>query len=221
MPTPQTDPPWHNGQIRLFLSHSAIHKPFAGEVSYRLATVGVSAFVAHDAMEVTRPWQAQIEHALNTAEVFAALLHPEVNDSAWCQQEIGWALGRGLPIYLVRIGADPRGFPGGTQWPSAFGQDAQHVARLIAGWLNTQQELGPRVTAGLLAALEGATSYADAEEAARGLDAIGTLTPAQWDHLDAIFVANSQVGGSVLATRALRPLYERAGRSFPDRTGSR
>lgn len=209
--------PWRSGLVRLFLSHSARHKEFAADVSEGLASVGVGAFVAHDAMEVTRPWQSQIERALRSAEAFVVLLHPEVTASAWCQQETGWALGRGLPMYAVRIGSDPAGFLGATQWPSAFGSDAQQVVRLIAGWLNSESALSDRVAGGLLASLKVATNYYAAETAAKALDALGTLTPDQWRELDTIFVKNSQVGGSVLATRALSPLYARSSRTFPVR----
>jgi hypothetical protein len=216
-PEPDAGGPWRSGLVRLFLSHSARHKEFAADVSEGLASVGVSAFVAHDAMEVTRPWQGQIERALRSAEAFAVLLHPEVTASPWCHQETGWALGRGLPMYAVRIGTDPVGFLGATQWPSAFGSDAQHVVRLIAGWLNSEVALSERVAGGLLASLRLATNYYAAESAAKALDALGTLTPDQWCELDLIFKENSQVGGSVLATRALAPLYGRASRSFPER----
>lgn len=219
-PFPELDAggPWRSGLVRLFLSHSARHKEFAADVSEGLANVGVSAFVAHDAMEVTRPWQGQIERALRSAEAFVVLLHPEVTASPWCQQETGWALGRGLPGYAVRIGMDPVGFLGATQWPSAFGSDAQQVVRLVAGWLNSEVELSDRVAGGLLASLRLAPNYHAAEAAAKALDALGTLTLDQWRELDAIFLENGQVGGSVLATRALGPLYARSSRSFPDRT---
>jgi hypothetical protein len=66
--------------------------------------------------------------------------------------------------------------------------------------------------------LRVAGNYFDAEEAARALDALGSLSADQWAELDEIFLANDQVGGSVLATRALSPLYNRASRSFPKRS---
>jgi hypothetical protein len=213
-----SEPPWHDGYLRMFLSHSAVHKVFTAEVAGRMLPLGVSGFVAHDSMQVSQPWQTQIEHALRTAEVLVALLHPEAKDSAWCQQEIGWAFGRDIPILVVRLGADPHGFPGYTQWPSAYGQTAQEVARLIAEWLNKHTLLGDGIATRLLAALRAAGNYYDAEEAARALDALGSLSAGQWAELDEIFLANDQVGRSVLATRALRPLYNRASRSFPERS---
>ena len=218
MAPPVTLPPWHDGHVRLFLSHSAAHKAFAAEVAARLLPLGISAFVAHDSMQVTQPWQEQIERALRTAHAFTVLLHPEAKDSEWCQQEIGWALGRDLPFFVIRIGVDPGGFPGRDQWPSGGGQKAQEIARMLAGWLNSHTPLAEQVAGGLLAALRAAGGYIEAGRAGEALDALGDLTPAQWSELDEIFLENDQVHGSVLAQRALRPLYDRAGRSFPSRT---
>jgi hypothetical protein len=217
--TPTPASPWPPDLVRLFLSHSALHKQFAGEVAENLRGVGVYGFVAHDTMTVTLPWQDQIEHALTTAEALVVLGHPEVNTSAWCQQEIGWAYGRGIPVLFIRIGADPAGFPGRTQWPSAFGKDPDEVARTITGWLNTQPTLSDRITAGLIKALEVAGSFYDARDAARALNAVGTLTAEQWDAVDQIVRTNDQVGRSIWAHEALTPLYDRAGRAIPQYTG--
>lgn len=208
---------WPDGFVRVFLSHSAKYKAYAAEVAAALLPLGISGFVAHDSMEVTKPWQEQIEAALGTAEAFVILLHPEVNESAFCQQEVGWALGRGLPIFVVRVGADPRAFLGGIQWPSAVGKPPSEVAPLVAGWLNSLEGFGERVAGGLLAALAQAGDYYSAEAAGQALSALGRLTPPQWEELDRVVLGNSQVGGSVLATRALRPLYDRWTREWPRR----
>ncbi|HEU0132086.1 MAG TPA: toll/interleukin-1 receptor domain-containing protein [Mycobacteriales bacterium] len=208
---------WRPDTVRLFLSHSAHHKGFATDVANELAVVGVHAFVAHEDIEPTRQWQEQIVRALNTAEVFAGLVHPEVNDSAWCHQEIGWALGRGLPMFFLRLGPQPpRGFPGATQWGSASDADPMTASTPLIGWLTGLPGLSDRITGGMFEALRTAGNYYDAEAAARRIDAMGRLSPAQFAVLDRIFLENNQVGNSVLATRALRPLYQRHGRSFPD-----
>lgn len=219
MTTPAHGSPWPDDLVRVFLSHSAVHKQFAGEVAQHLREVGVYGFVAHDTMTVSLPWQDQIEDALRTAEVLVALIHPEFNDSAWCQQEIGWALGRGIPVFCIRIGRDPQGFAGRTQWPSAYDQKPDEVARTINGWLNSQPSLSDRITGGLIKALAQAGSYFEGEAAAKGLDAVGTLTSDQWEAVDSIVRTNDQVGGSILARRALSPLYYRADRDLPKYTG--
>ena len=76
------------------MSHSAKYKQYVSDVASSLLKFEVHAFVAHETMEVTRDSQEQIEHALRSMEAFVAFIHPEFTPSAWCQQELGWALGR-------------------------------------------------------------------------------------------------------------------------------
>lgn len=93
------------------------------------------------------------------------------------------------------------------------------MARTINGWLDSQPSLSDRMTGGLIHALAEAGSYFEGETAAKGLDVVGTLTPDQWEAVDSIVRTNDQVGGSILARRALGPLYYRAGREIPKYTG--
>lgn len=208
---------WTPGQIRVFLSHSAIYKQFVGDVASRLSRGGIHGFVAHDSIEPTREWQAEIERALRSADVFVGLIHPEFLPSAWTNQEVGWAKGRGLPFFMIRFGADPMGFPGSIQWPSMTTAHAGAVAGRIQQWINTLPQYSDSIVGRLLTALEDARSYQAAESAGNALNTVDALTVHQWTDLDRIFRANNQVHGSVLARRALKPLYDRHDRSFPER----
>jgi TIR domain len=75
-----------------------------------MGSFGVDAFVAHDTIEPTRPWQDVIESALATCHALAALVTTDFKESNWCDQEVGFAVGRGILIISVRIGHDPYGF---------------------------------------------------------------------------------------------------------------
>jgi hypothetical protein len=206
---------WKAGYARVFLSHSAHHKEFAGQVADELAVMGIHAFVAHDAMEYSQPWQEQIEHALKTMEAFVALVHPEARDSAWCHQEIGWALGRRVPRYVVRMGADPVGFVGREQWPSGHSRTAKQVAQLVYSWAAGLLELGPSILDGLFRALAEAGNYIDAGAASERVAALGSLAPRDWERLHEVWWSNDQLHGGVLATRAMKPFYEQNRQPWP------
>jgi hypothetical protein len=206
---------WQGGQLRLFLSHSALHKDFVGAISRELAVVGVHGFVAHDTMEVEKPWQSQIEIALRTAEAFVGLVHPAFNDSPWCQQEVGWAKGRGLPEYFVRIVANPVAFAAATQWPSGFDRSAKEIANDILSWLERSTSFSNVIVDGLIHSLREAGDYYSAEAAAKRIVALGGLTDAGWSSLAAAFWANDQVRGGVLPTRVLRPFFAEHDREWP------
>jgi len=204
---------WKTGYVRLFLSHSAIHKEFVGEVARELAVVGIHGFVAHDTMEHSRPWQLQIEQALRSMQVFVALVHPEFNESGWCQQEVGWSMGRRVPRFAVRLGADPAAFLGSDQWPSERDALPEQVAGLISSWVAGLPELGPAVVDGLLRALETAGNYVDAGAAADRLVALRGLNDEQFERLNKAWWSNDQLFRGYLPTQALRPFYGSNGRT--------
>jgi len=206
---------WRSGMVRLFLSHSAIQKSFIADVANELAVVGIHGFVAHDAMEYSKPWQEQIEKALRSMEVFVAIVHPEFVDSAWCHEEVGWALGRRVPLYVVRMGNDPNGFTGRDQWPSGFGKSAKEIAALIHSWVATVPELGASIIDSLFKELAAAGDYWSAGAAAARVAALGSLSDEDFSRLNEIWWSNNQLYGGVLPSREMQPFYERNGRTWP------
>lgn len=206
---------WKDGYIRLFLSHSAVHKRFAASVADELAVVGIHAFVAHDTMAYSKPWQAQIEQALRSMQAFVALVHSESVDSAWCNQEVGWALGRRVPRFAVRLGADPKGFLGSDQWPSSSGAEPKEVSRVISSWVYDLPELGSYIIDGLLSALESAGNYMTAGSTAERIAALGSLSDGDFERLDRVWWSNDQLYTGYLPSKALEPLYRQNGRPWP------
>jgi hypothetical protein len=106
---------WGEGVLRVFLSHRAEDKIQAAALKSDLNPYGISAFVAHEDIEPNQVWQTEIERALASMHVLVALVTPAFNQSVWCQQEVGFALGRGIPIMALRFGAAPQGFIGSIQ----------------------------------------------------------------------------------------------------------
>ena len=121
-------PFWQEGKLRLFISHLAAHREYAGALQDAFAGYGISAFVAHNDIQPTVEWQNTIESALATSEVLVALLHPDFNVSAWTDQEVGFAMGAGIPIFSVRFGQDPYGFIGRFQAFNGNGKNGEELA---------------------------------------------------------------------------------------------
>ncbi|HMJ34823.1 MAG TPA: toll/interleukin-1 receptor domain-containing protein [Baekduia sp.] len=107
--------PWSEGTLRVFVSHTTANKEVAGKLRDWMARVGIECFVAHTDIEPTREWQDVIESALRTCHVVVALLTDDFSKSRWCDQEVGFAVGRGILIVPVRLGVDPYGFIGKVQ----------------------------------------------------------------------------------------------------------
>lgn len=206
---------WKPGYVRLFLSHSAESKDLVSEVAEELAVVGIHGFVAHDALAYSTPWQAQIEQALRTAQLFVAIADADSLKSAWCHQEIGWALGSGMPVFVIRAGVAPTGFISREQWPNGHDLSALRLADLISTWASAIPEIGDTMTDGLFTALEGVGNYIDAGATAKRIAALSGLDESQWARLDQIYWSNNQVSTGLLPNNALRPFYQQHMRAWP------
>ena len=93
-----------------------------------LANWGVTAFLAHQDIEPAREWQTEIESALATMDVLVAVVEPGFRESAWTDQETGYALGRGVEVIPLLAGLDPYGFVGKIQGVQAKGKLPAAVA---------------------------------------------------------------------------------------------
>ncbi len=118
---------WGQG-LRMFISHASKQKGNASELGDLLENEGMSVFIAHEDIHPTWEWQREIEKALSTMDAFVALLTEEFKLSDWCSQELGFAVARPVPIFPVKMGADPYGFIGKFQ---ALSADIHEVKRVI------------------------------------------------------------------------------------------
>jgi TIR domain len=144
---------WKSGFVRLFISHRDAHKKKAFELSEALETLGISTFVAHDTIEATKEWRREILNGLETMEVMLVFLTDDFHESIFTNQEIGYALGRRIPIVSLKLeGSDPSGFisheqalRGSLDDPAA---SAIKIQKLVAERLGRQD----RIQQGLISA---------------------------------------------------------------------
>jgi hypothetical protein len=118
-------------KFRLFISHIAKHKDRATRLRDCLAPYAISGFVAHEDIHPTLEWQKEIERALFTMDAFLAIHTPGFKDSFWAQQEIGFAVGRGVKIISFKMGEDPTGFISKQQALALRSRTAEEIAREV------------------------------------------------------------------------------------------
>jgi hypothetical protein len=122
---------WAPGRFRLFISHVSAFRVRAAALRQFLWKYQISGFVAHEIIEPGELWQREIESALRTMDALVALLTPEFSSSRWTDQEVGWALGRGIYVLPVRRQQDPYGFIGEVQGIQGLGQSVGQVAGMV------------------------------------------------------------------------------------------
>src|SRR5664279_5195643 len=120
---PEEAQPWTPGYLKLFMSHLAIHQAFVGQVSNVLAGEGVSGFVAHTSIEPSREWMEVIETGLRSCDAMVVFLHEGFHESKWCDQEVGFALAKRVPVLLLAYEVMPYGFMSKFQALRASGVD--------------------------------------------------------------------------------------------------
>lgn len=120
-----------NSQFRLFISHISKHKDRASRLKECLAPYAINGFVAHEDIYPTLEWQREIERALYAMDAFLAIHTPGFSQSVWTQQEIGFALGRGVKIISFKMGEDPTGFIAKQQALARRNRTAEAIAEEV------------------------------------------------------------------------------------------
>ena len=150
---------WESDYFRLFLTHKADHKQRASQFKVAMEYYGVSCFVAHEDIEPTKEWQAEIERALFSMDALVALLTEDFADSRWTDQEVGVAFGRQVPIIPIRLGTDPYGFIGKYQAVNGGTKTQRKLAKEVYDLMWSKPDLVPPLTAGLVARFEDSKNY--------------------------------------------------------------
>lgn len=150
---------WTDGFFRLFLSHISAHKIVVAELKKELRCWGVSAFIAHEDIAPSLEWQNEIELALRSMHALTALLTPGFHSSEWTDQEVGFALGRGVLVVPVRLGLDPYGFIGKVQALSGSLDHPLRIAPLLFSILLNHSSTHRHMRNGLVHAFAAAGSF--------------------------------------------------------------
>jgi hypothetical protein len=191
---------WDDREFRVFLSHKAEVKKETALLKQALKPYGVSSFVAHEDIHPTKEWQDEIENALSSMDAFVALLTPDFHESAWTDQEVGFAFARRVPLISVKLGKDPYGFIGKFQALSCS-WDAAPME--ILGLLASED----RMIGAFINKVTNCRSWDEGNILARFLPSIQRLSEEQIDQLVSAFNANGELQGSFGFNESYTKLY--------------
>lgn len=184
---------WEEGHFKLFLSHLAANKENVHKLKDALKSYGIDCFVAHDDITPSREWQEQIENALRSMDALVALVEPDFIKSQWCDQEVGWALGRGLQVIGVRLNANPHGFIAKIQGVSGTLEYPRGLATSIFEALKTQPTHRTRLNQGLAYALLKSDGFSHSIALSKIIELCNDFSPADKQILWEACRTNNQV----------------------------
>lgn len=177
----------------VFASHLAKHKALVHAVSAGLAVYGITLFVAHDSITVDSQWHDEIEKALDRADAGLVFLHEGFRESSWCDQEVGWLLGRHVPVMALRFDTDPYGPLGKHQAQVVRGQTAATIAENTIDRIAAKPELAPGFGASLVAAMARSTRFATTDAIWKHLRVLRSLDGNQCAQLLEATKENNQI----------------------------
>ena len=196
-PKLRVDPPfWRKGMFRLFVSHLATKRALAAELQESLLDFGISCFMAHNDIEPTQEWQTQIETALATCDALIALLHEDFHASNWTDQEIGFAMGRGVPVCSVHFGQDPYGFIGRFQAFKGKRKTTDDLARELFDAYRKNKQTQRRMGEILIGLFEESGSFAEAKSRIGYLEDLVLWEPSFSMRVRNALKNNNQISGS-------------------------
>lgn len=184
---------WKKDHFRLFLSHSSFQKSDVLRLETLLSHYHADAFVAHKDIKPSLQWQREIELALASCHAIAFLTTEDSQQSVWCNQEIGWGLGRGLIVQSVRFDCDPRGFAGNQQVLSAKWEDLNGLTTSLLEVFARSEKSQRALHEPMVSLLEKADSWAKAKFVARLIAGFDGLTLAQIQRLVEAEQKNNEV----------------------------
>ena len=201
---------WEPDYLRLFLTHKAEYKLTTSQFKVAMEYYGVSCFVAHEDIEPTKEWQAEIERALFSMDALVALLTEDFADSRWTDQEVGVAIGRQVPIIPIRLGTDPYGFIGKYQALTGGTKTPRKLANEVYDLLWSKPDLVPSLTAGLVARFEDSKNYDQSNTLMQILvERVQTAPPILIERLEEAPKKNRQVQESNAVKRDLSGFIRR------------
>ena len=99
-------------KVSAFISYAHEDGKLVGQAKSVLTDVGIDAFLAHEDINVSEPWQARILQELRRCDLFVVLFSARFMSSHWGLQEVGFAVSR-PDVLIVPLSLDetvPCGF---------------------------------------------------------------------------------------------------------------
>jgi hypothetical protein len=193
--SPKEDPIWGSG-LKLFVSHVAASKNDLIKLTDALKPLGISPFLAHEAIKPMNKWHDVLVEALAGMDALLSFHSEGFRASEWCGQEVGFALGRKVPVIPIMAGELPYGFLGPFQaikWTEAT--NARAVDAVFSS-LVANRGIAEVVGEALARKLKFAGSWDAARSLIELLQRCGVLTEAALRNVELALLLNDQVRGN-------------------------
>ena len=169
-----------------------------------LSAAHIDAIMARHSIAPGAKWEPTIRNYLEESSALICVATSGYSTRPWCQQEVGWALGRHAPILWIQYepNEEPCGFLASQQalMPDNPG-DHSDVATSVATWLAINSNTRDDMAENLLNALENVETYEESRHVAKLLAKLNWLTTDEWSRVEKAAANNDQVRDARVWTR--------------------
>jgi len=190
--------------LNIFISHVSHDIQLASEIAKSLKAYGINAFVAHENIEPTAEWQKEIENFLSKMDCMLCLLSQQFKSSFWCNQEVGYCLGKSVPLISIDIGDIPRGFIGKWQaykLPRNYYDINNEVSNIIDS-INKHADKSESIKSWVVQNFRSSHSYNTTNKLCDALEGV-ELNQAEVDLIKSAFIENKEVRFAYNITKVL------------------
>lgn len=183
------------GPLRVFASHLSASKLYVSQFRDLLKAYGIELFVAHSSIKPSSRWADVIEENLRTCHAGVIFLEPESKNSDWCDQEVGWLLGRGIPLYTLMLDgarlygalAEQQAVPASTdRYPGPLVDSAVEHFR-------SESSIAPYLTESLVQGLIDSFSWDNTRRVWEQIRHLREIRPDQIERIEAAIPANQEL----------------------------
>lgn len=186
---------WKAGLARVFMSHRDRVKVEVREIADALESYGVSCFVAHETIPDDEDWQKVILDGLETMELMVAVTTDDFSQSAYCMQEVGYALGRNIPVISLKVEKyDPSGFIAHKQATKSSFDTPIDAAKKLALLISKRLQQTDRFQEVLINSFCDSTDFVEAKNRfLRMKSNVDSLSNEQTKQIAAAYASNDQL----------------------------
>ena len=192
--------------LKVFLSYNEtkVGEHTAAGLKTALSTAYIDAIMARHSIAPGAKWEPTIRNYLEESSALICVATSGYSARPWCQQEVGWALGRHAPILWIQYepNEEPCGFLASQQaLMPANADNHSDVATSVATWLAKNSNTRDDMAENLLNALENVDSYEESRHVAKLLAKLNWLTIDEWSRVEKAAANNDQVRDARIWTR--------------------
>ena len=192
---------WGANQYKLFISHRDTAKNEVHDIARALTNFGIKCFVAHDDITPNAKWQDEIVKALSSMDACLVYITDDF-DSPWTNQEVGFALSRGVEIITIKAGnTDPKGFL--SVWQAIHKLKYDNLGKEIVTTLLRKEKSRSLVSA-IIRGFERSMYYDDAGLKFELLKLIPNFSEKEISQLVKAYNSNNQIYGALRGVPGLQ-----------------